>query len=50
MRTGAGRIEPDIYFRIVHVVGDAFPGAPVAAYRDQTFEIAMRTHVGGSYS
>jgi len=33
--------EPEIWFRIVHVAGDGTNGAPVAAYREQTVEIAL---------
>jgi hypothetical protein len=41
MRTRPGWIEPEIYFRIVHLAQDAQSGAPVAAYREQTVEIAL---------
>jgi hypothetical protein len=41
MRTRPGRVEPEIYFRIVHVAGDGHPGAPVAAYREQWVEVAL---------
>ena len=37
-RTGA---EPEIWFRIVHLAQVGHPGAPVAAYREQTIEIAL---------
>jgi hypothetical protein len=40
MRTRPGWIEPEIYFRIVHVAQAGHHGAPVAAYRDQMVEIA----------
>jgi hypothetical protein len=33
--------EPEVWFRIVHVVLDARNGAPVAAYREQTVEIDL---------
>jgi len=33
--------EPEISFRIVHVAVDGAGGAPVAAYREQTVEIAL---------
>jgi hypothetical protein len=33
--------EPEIWFRIVHVAVDGQAGAPVAAYREQTVEIAL---------
>jgi hypothetical protein len=41
MRTRPGWVEPDIYFRIVHVAGDGHHSAPVAAYREQMVEIAL---------
>jgi hypothetical protein len=41
MRTRAGWVEPEVYFRIVHVAGDGHHGAPVAPYREQTVEIAL---------
>lgn len=37
----ASLAEPEIWFRIVHVALDAAAGAPVAAYREQTVEIAL---------
>jgi hypothetical protein len=37
-----GRVlEPEIYFRIVHNIPEAANGGPVAAYREQTVEIAL---------
>jgi hypothetical protein len=33
--------EPEIYFRIVHVAQDGHNSAPLAAYREQTVEIAL---------
>lgn len=33
--------EPEVWFRIVHVALDGPGGAPVAAYREQTVEIAL---------
>jgi hypothetical protein len=33
--------EPEVWFRIVHVAVDGQDGAPVAAYREQTVEIAL---------
>ena len=36
-----GVSEPEVWFRIVHVAVDASNGAPVAAYREQTVEIAL---------
>ena len=41
MRTRPGLVEPEVYFRIVHVAGDGHHGAPVAPYREQTVEIAL---------
>jgi len=41
MRTHSGRYGPEVYFRIVHLDQDANTGAPVAAYREQTVEIAL---------
>jgi hypothetical protein len=37
----AGWAEPEIWFRIVHVAVDGPNGAHVAAYREQTVEIAL---------
>jgi len=33
--------EPEVWFRIVHVALEGLDGAPVAAYREQTVEIAL---------
>ena len=41
MRTRPGWVEPEVYFRIVHVAGDSRHGGPVAACREQTVEIAL---------
>jgi len=41
MRTRPGWVEPEIYFRIVHLAQVAHSCAPVAAYREQTVEIAL---------
>ena len=38
MRTRPGWVEPEIYFRIVHVAQN---GTQMAAYREQTVEIAL---------
>jgi hypothetical protein len=35
------QVEPEVWFRIVHLTQDAQSGAPVAAYREQTVEIAL---------
>jgi hypothetical protein len=35
------RAEPEVYFRIVHATQNGHNGAPVAAYREQTVEIAL---------
>ena len=37
----ASLAEPEIWFSIVHVAVDGANGAPVAAYREQTVEIAL---------
>jgi len=37
----ASLAEPEIWFRIVHVAVGGADGAPVAAYREQTVEIAL---------
>jgi hypothetical protein len=37
----ASLAEPEIWFRIVHVAVDGANGTPVAAYREQTVEIAL---------
>jgi len=41
MRTRPGWIQPEIYFRIVHAAQNGHSGTPVAAYREQTVEIAL---------
>jgi hypothetical protein len=41
MRTRPGWVEPEVYFRIVHATQNGHKGAPVAAYREQTVEIAL---------
>ena len=41
MRTRPERVEPEVWFRIVHLAQDNHSGAPVAAYREQTVEIAL---------
>jgi hypothetical protein len=40
MRTGPGWVEPEVWFRIVHVSQVGHNGAPVATYREQSVEIA----------
>lgn len=44
MRTRPGRIEPEVYFRIVHTFQEDHRDAPVAAYHEQTVEIALGIH------
>jgi hypothetical protein len=41
MRTRPGRIEPEVYFRIVHAAQGGHHGGPVAPYREQRVEIAL---------
>ena len=41
MRTRPGWVEPEVYFRIVHLAQGPQKCAPVAAYREQTVEIAL---------
>ena len=41
MRTRPGWIEPEVWFRIVHAAQNGHNNAPVAAYREQTVEIAL---------
>jgi hypothetical protein len=41
MRTRPGWVEPEVYFRIVHVAPKGHDGTPVAAYREQTVEITL---------
>lgn len=43
MRTRPGRIEPEIYFRIVHVARNVHGSRPAAATQDQTIEIALES-------
>jgi hypothetical protein len=40
MRTRPGWVEPEVFFRILHLAQVGHGCAPVAAYRDQTVEIA----------
>ena len=40
-RSANRQAEPEVYFRIVNAVQGGHDGAPVAAYRDQTVEIAL---------
>ena len=48
IRRGRGWAEPEIWFRILHVAFDGHDGAPVAAYREQTVEIAGGGPMGPS--
>jgi len=41
MRTRPVWVEPEVYFRIVHIAQDCHISAPLAAYREQTVEIAL---------
>ncbi len=41
MRTRPGWVEPEVWFRIVHVAGDGRHSAPMAAYRELRVEIAL---------
>jgi len=41
MRTRPGWVEPEVYFRVVHLTQDGHGCAPVATYREQTVEIAL---------
>jgi hypothetical protein len=41
MRTRPGWVEPEVYFRVVHDAQVRHHGALVAAYREQTVEIAL---------
>ena len=41
MRTRPEQIEPEVYFRIVHAIQNSHNSATVAAYREQTVEIAL---------
>jgi len=36
-----GYVEPEVWFRIVHLAQEGRIGAPVAPYREQTVEIAL---------
>jgi len=36
-----GRVEPEVYFRVVHAAQNGHKGAPVAPYREQMVEIAL---------
>ncbi len=35
------QVDPEVWFRIVHLAQDGPKGTPVAAYREQTVEIAL---------
>ena len=48
MRTRPGWIEPEVYFRIVHLAQADHSSAPVAPYREQTVEIALGSGPKGS--
>jgi hypothetical protein len=41
LRTRPERVEPEVYFRIIHLAPVGQSGGPVAAYREQTVEIAL---------
>jgi len=41
LRTTPGGLEPEVWFRIVHLAQETPCGAPVAAYREQIVEIAL---------
>jgi hypothetical protein len=41
LRTSPGRVEPEVWFRIVHFAQAGHHGVPVAPYREQTVEIAL---------
>jgi len=41
LRTGPRTVEPEVWFRIVHLAQDAQNGAPVATYRERAVEIAL---------
>jgi len=41
MRTRPGRVEPEVWFRIIHVAQKRPNGAPMAVYREQTVEISL---------
>jgi hypothetical protein len=42
MRTRPGRVEPEVFFRVVHAAQAGHNGAPVAAYLEQMVEIARK--------
>ncbi len=41
MRTRPGRIEPEVYFRVVHLAQISQGSAPLAPFSDQMVEIAL---------
>jgi hypothetical protein len=41
MRTRPGRVEPEVYFRIIYTARGGNNGASGGAYRKQTVEIAF---------
>ena len=41
LRTNPGGLEPEVWFRIVHLAQEGHNGAPVAVYREQMVEIAL---------
>ncbi|MFA6149009.1 MAG: hypothetical protein WC899_12445 [bacterium] len=41
MRTRPGAVEPEIYFRIVHLAQNDIQGAPLGSCREQTIEISL---------
>jgi hypothetical protein len=41
IRSRPGGVEPEIWFRIVHLAQVGHPGTPVVPYREQTVEIAL---------
>jgi hypothetical protein len=43
MRTRPGWVEPEVWFRVVHLAQDGLNCAPMAAYREQRVEIALGT-------
>ena len=40
-RTRPGALEPEVWFRIVHLAQAGHSVAPVVAYREQTVEISL---------
>jgi hypothetical protein len=48
IRSRPGWVEPEVYFRIVHAAQYGPNSAPVAAYREQMVEIALRDPRGPS--